>query len=155
MSMRARSLFLMAAVLGAAAPAGAAIPSSLFAGTIEQNVVTTGGLWCGVDSGTSTYLYTASARTAEMSFAALTYSNGSAGNTNVAFTLNGQAVLTFSGPRKGNINFIAPSYVPNDIKSATFIAFSQQYDATTRELTVSFKIEFPNCTLPVSAIYRN
>jgi len=69
------------------------------------------------------------------------------------FQLNGKVNLIFSDTNSGSANFdYAPSY-PTDIQSVTFQNYSQTYNATTKLLTVHFKLSFPNCLLPVAAKY--
>jgi hypothetical protein len=67
--------------------------------------------------------------------------------------LRGQAVLTFATATSGTIRFERTSTVPAAIREPAFKNYTQTYQSTTQKLVVSFSIVFPDCTLPVFAVF--
>jgi hypothetical protein len=81
--------------------------------------------------------------------------NGSVGPT--AYTVGGQARLSFSTnpPDAGRVTFMPVDGYPTDVNTARFVDYKEVYNTVSRTLTVSFTINFPTCSLPFSAKYRN
>jgi hypothetical protein len=71
------------------------------------------------------------------------------------FQLNGKVNLAFSDAASGTANFAYTPVYPADIRSVTFQNYSQSYNATSKILTVHFRLTFPNCVLPVFANYTS
>lgn len=149
--MNRRTVLFPLLVLFASAAQAAAPPSNvLLPGFIQPAA---GGI-CGVDRPASAFL-TAGGRTV-ISFDGIYYApTGSVGPT--AYLLGGAASLTFAAgnPTRGRIRFDADTSYPSEVRIPAFKRYSASYDATTHNVRVSFQIEFPSCTLPISATYRN
>jgi hypothetical protein len=154
--MRTKSSFLALAALAVSAAAQAAPPP---AGVLLSGVVGTrltnvsGAVWCMVDGGVSEFQ--TSGNGALISLPSLLYTeNGSLAP--IAYNLTGQAVVTFSAgsSTSGVIKFNNPFY-PANIKTLPFSNYAANYDANQRLLTVSFRVQFPQCSVPVAAAYRN
>lgn len=68
--------------------------------------------------------------------------------------LSGQAVLTFATATSGYIRFKqVPTTIPAAVSQPPFLNYTQTYDPVSRYLIVSFSIAFPDCTLPVVAVF--
>jgi hypothetical protein len=108
-----------------------------------------GSSWCLVDNGNTQFQINQAGSKAVISFAEVIYFDGS-----VYYALDGQTILTFSGPTGGTIHFKQTPTYPNPVHGPPFANFSQTYTAATDQIVVSFSILFPNnCTLPVYAVY--
>jgi hypothetical protein len=87
-----------------------------------------------------------------ISFAEVIYFDGS-----TYYSLDGQARMTFSSATGGSIHFKqAPTWYPGTVYNATFIDFTQTlglFNPPTDQLIVTFSIVFPNCVLPIYAVY--
>jgi hypothetical protein len=83
-----------------------------------------------------------------MSFAELVYFDGS-----TYYNLDGQTILTFSGPTAGTIHFKQTPTYPGPVHAPAFTNYTQTYDPLTDQLTITFNVIFPNCTLPILAVY--
>lgn len=67
--------------------------------------------------------------------------------------LHGQAIMTFSTPASGFIRFKQMGAAPLAVARPRFNNYSQAYDSATKRLVVAFRIVFPDCTLPVRAVF--
>ena len=88
---------------------------------------------------------------AAISFAEVIYFDGS-----TYYSLDGQARMTFSSATGGDIHFKQTIPSPGPVYNATFIDFTQTlgvFNPPTDQLIVTFIIVFPNCTLPIYAVY--
>ena len=67
--------------------------------------------------------------------------------------LRGQAVLTIATATSGTIHFKQAAMVPAAVHSPLFVNYTQTYDPVGLRLVVTFSIAFPDCTLPVFAVF--
>jgi hypothetical protein len=72
---------------------------------------------------------------------------------NAIWELRGQAVLTFATATSGIIRFKQVPALPAAVSSPPFLNYTQTYDAVSQRLVVTFSIVFPDCTLPVLAVF--
>jgi hypothetical protein len=111
-----------------------------------------GSSWCLVDNGNTEFQISQSNANAAISFAEVIYFDGS-----TYYSLNGQARMTFSSAAGGTIHFKqTPTWYPDPVHNAAFIDFTQTlgvFNPPTDQLVVTFSIVFPNCTLPIYAVY--
>lgn len=69
--------------------------------------------------------------------------------------LRGQAVLTFTTSTSGNILFSRQHMLPPlTVSNPSFQNYAQTYDPVNQRLVVNFSIVFPDCTLPVFAVFE-
>jgi hypothetical protein len=102
-----------------------------------------GSSWCLVDNGNTEFQINQAGSKAVISFAEVIYFDGS-----TYYSLDGQTILTFSGPMSGTIHFKQTPTYPNPVHSPSFANFALTYTAATDQVVVSFNILFPNnCTL--------
>ena len=110
-----------------------------------------GSSWCLVDNGNTEFQINQSNANAAISFAEVIYFDGS-----TYYSLDGQARMTFSSATGGAIHFKQTIPSPGPVYSATFMDFTQTlgvFNPPTDQLIVTFSIVFPNCTLPIYAVY--
>ena len=107
-----------------------------------------GSSWCLVDNGNTEFQINQSNTRAAISFAELIYFDGS-----TYYSLNGQTQLIFSSATGGTTHFKQVPTYPLSVQNAAFIDFTQTYNAVHDQLWVTFSIVFPNCTLPITAVY--
>jgi hypothetical protein len=109
-----------------------------------------GSSWCLVDNGNTEFQINQSNTKAVISFAEVIYFDGA-----TYYSLDGQTRLMFSSAAGGTIRFKQPpaSY-PDLVTYPDFINFTQTYNASTDQLIVTFSVVFPNCTLPIYAVYE-
>lgn len=123
----------------------------LVAGQVKTAVsYGTGSSWCLVDNGNTEFQINQSDTKAVISFAEVIYFDGS---TSTYYALGGQTILSFSGGIGGTIHFKQTPNYPAPVHSPAFTNFSQTYSASTDQLIVTFSVVFPNCTLPIYAVY--
>jgi hypothetical protein len=67
--------------------------------------------------------------------------------------LRGQAVLTIATATSGTIHFKQAAMVPAAVHTPLFVNYTQTYDPVGLRLVVTFSIAFPDCTLPVFAVF--
>ena len=106
---------------------------------------------CLVDNGNTEFQINQSNANAAISFAELIYFDGS-----TYYSLDGQARMTFSSATGGAIHFKQTIPSPGPVYNATFMDFTQTlgvFNPPTDQLIVTFSIVFPNCTLPIYAVY--
>jgi hypothetical protein len=108
----------------------------------------TGASWCLVDNGNTTLQINQNNTKGAISFSEVIYFDGS-----TYYSLDGQTILTFSSTTGGTIHFKQTPAYPAPVHSPAFTNFTQTYNPSTDQLTVSFSVVFPNCTLPIMAIY--
>lgn len=122
--------------------AAQSVPTTLIAGqTALGGTLPT----CYVGRGFSTFQRNGTGSKATISFAELVDQG--------LYDLSGQAVLTFSSPTSGDIRFKQTPTLSSTVKDPLFSNYVQTYDATNLRLTVSFTIQFPDCNVPVMAIF--
>ena len=110
-----------------------------------------GSSWCLVDNGNTQFQINQSNANAVISFAEVIYFDGS-----TYYPLDGQARMTFSSATDGAIHFKQTIPSPGPVYNATFTNFTQTlgpFNPPTDQLIVTFSIVFPNCVLPVYAVY--
>jgi hypothetical protein len=61
--------------------------------------------------------------------------------------------LTFATATSGTIRFKQVPALPAAVSSPPFLNYTQTYDAVSQRLVVTFSIVFPDCTLPVLAVF--
>jgi len=108
----------------------------------------TGSSWCLVDNGNTEFQINQNGTRAVISFAEVIYFDGS-----TYYSLDGQSILKFSSASYGTIHFKQTPTYPGPVHSPPFLGFSQTYNSSTDQLTVTFSIFFPECTLPITAVY--
>ncbi len=122
-------------------------PDKLFAGQTKQDIATKiFGASCYLNRGFSTFQRNGASLKAVISFNEIVDQS--------VYDLSGQAAMTFTTATSGIIHFKQTGNVPANVGDAPFSGFSQTYDPTTLLLVVKFSITFPDCTLPVTAIYE-
>ena len=104
--------------------------------------------WCLVDNGNTEFQINQNNTKAVISFAEVIYFDGS-----TYYALDGQTILAFSSATGGTIHFKQTPRYPEPVHTPAFTNFTQIYDPSTDQLTVTFSIVFPNCTLPIHAAY--
>jgi hypothetical protein len=122
----------------------------LVAGQVGAALAYGSGLsWCLIGKGNTEFQINQSNTKAAISFSEVIYFDGS-----TYYNLNGQTILTFNSATAGIIKFkLTPTY-PGPVHTPAFTNFTQSYNASTDQITISFNIVFPNnCTLPISAVY--
>ncbi len=110
-----------------------------------------GSSWCLVDNGNTQFQIDQSNSNGVISFAEVIYFDGS-----TYYSLDGQARMTFSSNTGGAIHFKQTIPSPGPVYNAAFTNFTQSlgvFNPPTDQLIVTFSIVFPNCTLPIYAIY--
>ena len=121
----------------------------LVGGQVRAALAYGGGLsWCLVDKGNTEFQINQSNTKAVISFTEVIYFDGS-----TYYNLNGQTVLTFNGAADGIIKFKQTPTYPGPVRTPVFTNFVQTYNASTDQLIVTFSVVFPNCTLPIYAVY--
>jgi hypothetical protein len=141
-----------------AAPAASPPNGVLLAGTLTPSFVNplADGVWCMVDGASTNFLSNSSPVATLITFDKVIYApTGSIGPE--AYVLGGQASLVFgsASTTAGQITFSNDPSIPSSVSHVHFNSFSTIYNPTNHRLNVSFNILFPNCTLPISAQYRN
>ena len=107
-----------------------------------------GSSWCLVDNGNTEFQINQSNTRAVISFAELIYFDGS-----TYYALDGQTKLTFSTATGGDIHFKQEPSYPLTVQDTAFTNFTQTYNAVSDQIFVTFNVVFPNCTLPIYAVY--
>jgi hypothetical protein len=121
----------------------------LVGGQVRTSLAYGSGLsWCLVDNGSTEFQISQSNTKAVMSFAELVYFDGS-----TYYNLDGQTILTFSGATAGTIHFKQTPTYPGPVHAPAFTNYTQTYDPSMDQLTITFNVIFPNCTLPILAVY--
>jgi hypothetical protein len=144
-------LALVGAVLGSLIPTQAQsfTYGRLVGGQVRAALAYGSGLsWCLVDNGNSEFQINQTNSRGAISFAELIYFDGSS-----YFSLNGQTQLIFSSANGGATHFKQVPTYPLPVQNAAFVDFTQTYNAVHDQLWVTFSIVFPNCTLPITAVY--
>lgn len=130
------------------APAESFTYGQLVGGQVRQALAYGTSSWCLVDNGNTEFQINQSNTEAVISFAELTYFDGS-----TYYSLDGQTKLYFSSATGGTTHFKQVPAFPLPVQNAPFIDFTQTYNAVSDQLFVTFNIVFPNCTLPIYAVY--
>jgi len=130
----------------------------LFAGTVQRQYTPSGtSAICVMDGMQSTFMRKTTPAVAELISLPdiLIAPNGN--DKPLHYTVGGQARMAFnpSNPNAGKIAFLPIAGNPDNINTANFNRYKENYDATTGVLRVSFTIHFPACEVEVSATYRN
>lgn len=152
--MRNLCLFAVTALaLGSPGPARAQVfpPDQLLGGEVKLKVgaVNFGGS-CYVNRGSSQFQRNGSGPKAVISFDEIVDS----GDTH-KWELRGQAVLTFTTATGGNILFSRENMLPPlTVSNPSFQNYTQTYNPVSQRLVVNFSIVFPDCTLPVFAVFE-
>lgn len=129
-----------------AARAQAVPPDNLLGGEVNLAVgATQFGGSCYVNRGNSQFQRNGASPKAVISFDEIVDS--------AIWDLHGQAVMTFATATSGTIRFKRTSTVPAAIREPSFQNFAQTYDQVGQRLVVTFSIIFPDCTLPVFAVF--
>ena len=149
--MRNLCLFVVVALaLGSPGPARAQAfpPDKLLGGEVKLAVgaVQFGGS-CYVNRGNSQFQRSGTSSKAVISFDEIVDSR--------FWELRGQAVLTFTTATSGNILFSREHMLPPlTVSNPSFQNYVQTYDPVNQRLVVNFSIVFPDCTLPVVAVFN-
>ena len=151
------TIIIFAALMPSAASAGP--PNDLLlAGTLAPSFINpaANGVWCMVDGAGTNFLTNNAPVATLMTFSSIIYApTGSVGPA--AYRLGGQATLLFKdgSSTAGQIRFSNDPTIPTKISRPDFSGYSAVYHPANHALAVSFNILFPNCTLPISAEFRN
>jgi hypothetical protein len=144
---------ILCPALAIAAPPTANV---LFAGTIKREYLNQGASsWCMFDGTQSSFLRKTGPGVRLISFPDIILApTGSVGP--LSYTVGGLGRMTFNpGGASGRIEFVPVAGNLPGVNNPRFNAYAENYDAATGILRVSFNINFPTCTLPVAATYRN
>jgi hypothetical protein len=149
LDMRNLGLFVVVALaLGSAGPAQAQPfpPDKLLGGDVKLAVgaFKFGGS-CYVNRGNSQFQRSGASTKAVISFDEIVDS--------AIWELRGQAVMSFATATSGTIHFEQTPTLPAEIHSPPFNSYTQTYDPVKLRLVVTFNISFPDCTLPVHAVF--
>ncbi|MGB8900241.1 MAG: hypothetical protein WCC90_13855 [Methylocella sp.] len=68
--------------------------------------------------------------------------------------LRGQAVMSFATATSGTLHFKQAPTVPAAVRDPPFMNYAQTYNTVGQQLVVTFSIVFPDCTLPVVAVFN-
>jgi hypothetical protein len=123
-------------------------PDQLLGGEVKLAVgaVNFGGS-CYVNRGSSQFQRSGTSSKAVISFDEIVDSR--------IWELRGQAVLTFTTATSGNILFSREHMLPPPtVSNPSFQNYAQTYDPVNQRLVVNFSIVFPDCTLPVFAVFE-
>jgi hypothetical protein len=124
---------------------------SLVAGSVKTTLAYGSGTsWCLVYHGGSFFQINQASTKAVISFSEVVYYDSVA---NTYYSLNGQDILFFSSSSDGTIRFKQRGIYPPSVNTPAFTSFSKTYNASADQLTVTFSVVFPNCTLPIAAVY--
>jgi hypothetical protein len=151
MRTRLTALALAAGILFPNVASAVAPPQNiLFAGTIARRFMSNGGPVCLFEGTNSTYIRRGTLTL--ISFPDIVIAP--TGSVGPAFTVGGQAKLAFTTATDGRVEFIA---VPGNgiINRPSFTNYAADYDSATHIVTVSLRIHFGTCVLPVTGTYRN
>ena len=130
------------------------LPNTLISGTILQSNTNFAPDYCSVNPGPSEFKRIGTGN-ALMEIPVLSAESDIPPSPYPSQKWQGLARLIFSTPSTGTIKFDSTSIENGGITSKIlFSQYTQTFD-TTQTLNVSFIIIFPNCSLQVSAIYRN
>jgi hypothetical protein len=110
---------------------------------------TPGGPWCFVGRGLSTFQGNANGTQAVVSLPEVTYFDGTS-----YYLLDGQARLIFSTATTGNIKFKLTSEYPLSVMRPLFSNYTETIANPANLIWLSFSVNFPSCTLPVSILYE-
>jgi len=110
---------------------------------------TPGGPWCFVGRGLSTFQGNANGMQAVVSLPEVTYFDGTS-----YYLLDGQARLIFSTATTGNIKFKATPEYSSSVTRPPFSNYTETIGNPANQITLSFSVNFPSCTLPVSIRYE-
>jgi hypothetical protein len=130
------------------APAGSFTFGELVAGQVKPTVAYGTGTWCLVDNGNALFQISQNNMKAVISLAEVIYFDGA-----TYYQLSGQSILTFSDATSGTIRFKQTPTYPDLVRSPGFINYTQTFNVATDQLIVTFNIGFPNCTLPIFAVF--
>ncbi len=147
--MRNLGLFVVVALaLGSAGPAQAQPfpPDKLLGGDVKLAVgaFKFGGS-CYVNRGNSQFQRSGASTKAVISFDEIVDS--------AKWELRGQAVMSFATATSGTLHFKQAPTVPDAVRDPPFMNYAQTYDPVGLRLVVTFSIVFPDCTLPVVAVF--
>lgn len=144
--MRACTIGLLSiAVFGLAGPARAVVypPNTLLPGQVQQE---TPSNQCYIVRGSSDFLRNGAANRAFVTISEMVAAG---------YQMDGHMILAFTSTTGGTAHFYFATAYPSTIQAAPFTGYSETYSAETKSLRVLFTINFPSCTLPVSAIYTS
>ena len=110
---------------------------------------TPGGPWCFVGRGLSTFQGNANGTEALVSLPEVTYFDGTS-----YYLLDGQARLDFSTVSTGNIKFKVTSEYPLSVVKPPFSNYTETVENPANRILLSFSVNFPSCTLPISILYE-
>jgi len=110
---------------------------------------TPGGPWCFVGRGLSTFQGNANGTEAVVSLPEVTYFDGTS-----YYLLDGQARLDFTTAGTGNIKFKLTSEYPLSVIRPPFSNYTETVGNPANRIWLSFSVNFPSCTLPVSILYE-
>ena len=110
---------------------------------------TPGGPWCFVGRGLSAFQGNASGTEAVVSLPEVTYFDGTS-----YYLLDGQARLDFSTASTGNIKFKRTPEYPLSVTRPPFSNYTETVENPANRIMLSFSVNFPSCTLPVSILYE-
>jgi len=140
----------LAACFISASASAQTLPNQLIGGQVQRSVLPS----CYVNRGFATFQRNfgstpAAGTKAVVSLQELIFKTTT---LNVAYDVSGQAILNFSSATSGNIRFKQLPNVDDTIKNPPFSNYAESYNATAKQLTVSFTIGFPSCSLPIVII---
>jgi hypothetical protein len=122
----------------------------LVAGQVHSGLAYNGSSWCFVDNGGSLFQINQAATKAVISFSEVIYYDAA---VDTYYSLDGQDILLFTSSSSGTIRFKQRGIYPLSVNNPAFANFSQTYNASTDQWTITFSVVFPNCTLPILAVF--
>ncbi len=140
--------------LGASSP-----PSTLIAGSSAQNTATgPNAIQCVTGAGLATFQRAAPTLVAANPQALIDLPGAAYAGPSPAPVIYyyGMTILTFTTATSGTVSFdynLASPKLP-DAEKVAFSGYSQVWAPVQKALRVKFNIPFPNCTLPVSLLFR-
>jgi len=154
--MRFLGPILATLLLPSAASAVAQSPPSIpIIGTVA-GTLTRGANWCAVERGTSIF-QRAGSGSARIAVPEITYTAvpTTPPATPLYYTLAGRVQLIFSTATTGTAYFDYVTSYPTTISRPTFTGYKQTYSSGSRVLTVTFVLNFPDCSVVVAGVYRS
>jgi hypothetical protein len=130
------------------APVGSFTFGELVAGQVKPTVAYGTGTWCLVDNGNTLFQISQNNTKAVISLTEVIYFDGA-----TYYQLSGQSILTLNDATSGTIRFKQTPAYPDLVRNPAFTNFAQTFNAATDQLIVTFNIGFPNCTLPIFAVF--
>ena len=105
--------------------------------------------WCAVASGPSTF-EVEGRKAVNVSLDDVSYQT-----ENAFYAVSGMARLKFKTATTGTLHFDFARDLPKGVRQPTFSNYKERYSWRAGRLKSTFRLNFPDCSVPVKAIYRD